>query len=198
MGKEIKTIFGLGNPGVMYEKTRHNVGFMFIDHVLSKKPPLETINKFESEIFKTKFFGKNVFLVKPQTFMNLSGKAFVKFINYHHILPEESVVVYDDIDLPIGRFRVRERGGHGGHKGMMSIIEMAGTINIPRIRIGINNSEEKILDLANFVLSPFEEDELILVGKVLQKVYEAFKIIFHKGISFAMSEYNKLTIDGGK
>ncbi len=197
MDKEIKAIFGLGNPGVMYERTRHNVGFMFIDHIISKKLPIEEINKFESIIYKVKFFGRNVLLIKPQTFMNLSGKSYVKVINHFGILPEDTVVVYDDVDLPLGRFRIRERGSHGGHNGMRSIIEMSGTENIPRIRVGINNGEE-ILDLANFVLSNFSENEFNLMCKVLQKVYEAFKIIFHRGIRFAMSEYNKLTIDGGK
>ncbi len=195
---EIKVIFGLGNPGVMYEKTRHNVGFMFIDYVLSHVKVFDSFEKFNSEIFIVRFYGRKIYLVKPLTFMNLSGDAYSRFINVNGILPKETVVIYDDVDLPIGRIRIREKGSDGGHRGMKSIIESVGTENIPRIRIGIGRKDEKIVSLADFVLSKFREDELKIIDKVLQKIYEAFKIILHRGLNFAMSEYNKLTIDGGE
>ncbi len=195
---EIKVIFGLGNPGVMYERTRHNVGFMFIDYVLSHVKVFDSFEKFNSEIFIVRFYGRKIYLVKPLTFMNLSGDAYSRFINVNGILPKETVVIYDDVDLPIGRIRIREKGSDGGHRGMKSIIESVGTENIPRIRIGIGRKDEKIVSLADFVLSKFSDEELKIIDKVLQKIYEAFKIILHRGLNFAMSEYNKLTIDGGE
>jgi peptidyl-tRNA hydrolase, PTH1 family len=151
----MKLIVGLGNPGSKYEKTRHNVGFRVIEQFANKHGLSFKSNKFQSHGFEYK---KTLF-IKPQTFMNLSGESVLAAASFYHIEPEDIIVIYDDLDLPVGDLRIRKNGGAGGHKGMSSIISLLHTQNIPRIRIGIGKDDSPV---EHYVLSspPKKEDPL--------------------------------------
>ena len=139
----MKLIIGLGNPGKKYENTRHNVGFLAIDKIVESYKVHKVIKfsfekKFDAEIGKLKLGSEDIILVKPQTFMNLSGKAVKKIVDFYKVNPEKDlVVIYDDIDIPIGKTRIRSDGSAAGHKGLQSIIDELGTDRFMRIRIGI-------------------------------------------------------------
>jgi len=161
----MKVIVGLGNIGEKYTNNRHNVGFLLLDK-LSKKIEKEIAeslewkneSKFKSFVIKTKINSQEVLLVKPTTFMNLSGEAVKAIINFYKLTPKDIIVIYDDVDLPLGKTRLREKGSAGTHNGMKSIIEQLNTEEFPRIRIGIESRGEfapKEQDLHSFVLSDF-------------------------------------------
>jgi PTH1 family peptidyl-tRNA hydrolase len=154
----MKLIVGLGNPGSEYEKTRHNVGFRVIDRFAEKHGLTYKKRKFKSHWFEYK---KTIFL-KPQTYMNLSGESVQAAAAFYHIEPEDIVVIYDDLDLPVGDLRIRKNGSAGGHKGMMSIIRMVGSKEIPRIRIGIGKDNTPV---EHYVLTPPPKIEEVLYQK---------------------------------
>ncbi|HID65408.1 MAG TPA: aminoacyl-tRNA hydrolase, partial [Aquificaceae bacterium] len=151
---DIRLLVGLGNPGKEYEKTRHNVGFMVIDELVkslrAKKPSEEAL----SLVYKIRIGGKEVFLAKPLTYMNNSGAAVYNLLEEYGLSPEQMIVIYDDLDLPLGTIRLRLKGSSGGHKGVESIIKYIGTQNFPRLRIGIGRPKKKE-DVVKYVLSPF-------------------------------------------
>ena len=165
-------IVGLGNPGIKYKNTRHNVGFMAVDYLAETSGVRFNKSDFKSHWGKGNILGREVILVKPQTFMNLSGKAVKVLADFFHIEPKGILVIYDDIDLELGAIRIRLGGGSGGHRGMQSIIEYLGANNFPRIRLGIgrpkNEAEGLMLnaegDVADYVLSPFNSEEKELQG----------------------------------
>ncbi|MCS7171742.1 MAG: aminoacyl-tRNA hydrolase [Aquificaceae bacterium] len=164
----IKLLVGLGNPGKKYEKTRHNVGFMVIDEVLrglkSQKPSEECL----SLLYRANIDGREVLLAKPQTYMNNSGLAVVNLLEEYDIMPEEMLVVYDDLDLPLGRLRLRLEGSSGGHHGVESIIREIKTDKFPRLRVGIGRPVDKS-KVVDYVLSPFSEEEESVLATVLQR-----------------------------
>jgi len=180
MAKKLYLIVGLGNIGKDYEGTRHNTGFIFMDELVKNlgiKEYFKDESKFKALILKH----DNLILAKPTTFMNLSGEAVAKIMNFYKIPLENLIVVYDDVDLPLGKIRVRENGSAGTHNGMKSIIEHMGTEAFKRIRIGIESrgeSSPKQQDLTSFVLSPYKAEEL----KTL-----------HSALKEAISELKKLT-----
>ncbi|SHN54512.1 peptidyl-tRNA hydrolase [Fervidobacterium gondwanense DSM 13020] len=181
-GAEIKMIIiGLGNPGEKYENTRHNVGFMVLDKLSKswKRGP----NYLYSDI---NIFGEKVRLVKPTTYMNLSGEVF-KYLPHDDI-----IVVYDDLDLPLGRIRIRKNGSAGGHNGIKSIISFIGQ-DFPRIRIGIGPKPQDV-DAADYVLSNFSQEEFEKLEKVMELTIEAIKSIISEGIDKAMNKYNSATV----
>lgn len=167
----MKLIIGLGNPGKEYEKTRHNVGFRAIDALREnvKASPWKLEKKFEAEIAKGS--EGNFLLVKPQTFMNLSGKAVAALANFYKVAPENILVVFDDIDLLFGTIRFREKGSSAGHNGIKSLITSLGSSDFPRIKIGINQPERKA-PTESFVLQKFSAEEQKALPEIIDQAIQ--------------------------
>lgn len=171
----MKIIVGLGNVGEKYQDTRHNVGFYAIDHFLYKNqiiPEWKEEKKLKAYTMKSTFKGQIIYLVKPTTFMNLSGQAVQAILNFFKEPVENVVVIYDDIDLEIGKIRVRDQGSAGTHNGMKSMIQELGTDQIKRIRIGIESRgtiSPAQQDLASFVLSRFTSEEIPLIEEAFEQ-----------------------------
>jgi PTH1 family peptidyl-tRNA hydrolase len=146
-------VVGLGNPGAKYERTRHNAGFWVIDALAQSALWQNQGASFEAEIAKADIFGKQALLVKPQTFMNLSGRAVQKIAHYYKIAPQNWVVIHDDIDVPEGKVKVREGGGHGGHNGIRSIIDCTGVNEFGRIKLGVGRPEGRAENGKNPIVS---------------------------------------------
>ena len=182
-------IAGLGNPGSEYRGTRHNVGFMVLDRLAQRLPKknFEEIHGCSSHYLKGTYAGRALFLQKPETYMNLSGEAVAPLMRKEEIGTDGLLVIYDDMDLEVGKLRIRGRGSCGGHNGIRSIIETTGTENFARIRVGIGH---RTGNGADYVLSPFEEDEKPVMDKVLDAAADAVILILRRGLSQAMNEYN--------
>lgn len=191
----MKVIIGLGNPGKEYEHTRHNVGFQCVD-VLREKfnlPEFKLQKKFHAEITEGIFSEEKILLIKPQTFMNASGKAVAALVHFYQIAPKDLWVIYDDVDLPLGKIRVRRDGSAGSHNGMKSVIASLGFQNFPRIRIGVESrgaSAPQQQDIVSFVLNPFIKKEKPKAEKAVLLAAEALEYAFEKGIEKAMEKYN--------
>ncbi len=182
-------IVGLGNPEPDYSYTRHNMGFDTIN-ILAKKYNI----KVEKEDFDALYGigeieGEKVILCKPQTFMNLSGNAIIKFINYYKIDLDHLIVIYDDIDTSVGITKIRKKGGPGGHNGMKSIIENLNTTEFPRIRIGIGEPIDRIL-LTEYVIGKISEEEYSNLNEGINTAVEAVESILKNGIDNAMNIIN--------
>jgi PTH1 family peptidyl-tRNA hydrolase len=182
-------IVGLGNPGMKYGRTRHNIGFRLID-LLGKELGISVKKRqCHASIGHAWFYGEDLILVKPQTFMNLSGISVKCLIEEYGVDLSKILIVYDDKDLKVGQMRIRTRGSNGGHKGMGSVINELGTSEIPRLRIGIGCNDPDIATV-DFVLGTFsKEDESVITG-VLEKGVEAVLAIVKEGLDAAMSRYN--------
>lgn len=154
----MKVIVGLGNPGKKYEKTRHNVGFMVIDELLKRYSITLDKQKFKADYAIEFIDGEKVMFVKPQTFMNLSGQALRPLMDYYNATKEDLLVIYDDLDLPTGKIRLRQTGSHGGHNGIRSLIEHLGTKEFNRIRVGIGRPTNS-MPIVDYVLRPFSKDQ---------------------------------------
>ena len=165
---DIRLVVGLGNPGKEYENTRHNVGFMVIDELVRSLRIKKPLEEALSLVYKTRIGGKEVILAKPQTYMNNSGAAVFNLLEEYNLSPENMLVVYDDLDLPLGSMRLRLKGSSGGHKGVESIIKYIGTQNFPRLRIGIGRPKKKE-DVVKYVLSPFPPEEEKIINQVIKK-----------------------------
>ena len=153
----MKLIIGLGNPGKEYENTRHNTGFMVLDR-LSEKLNIEmTQNKFKGLYGKSKYKGEDVILLKPQTYMNLSGESVRQVMDFFKINQEDILVIYDDLDMPVGKLRLRQSGSAGGHNGVKSIIAHVGTQSFQRIRVGIDKHPR--IKVVDYVLGRFQKDK---------------------------------------
>ena len=186
----MKVIVGLGNPGRRYRDTRHNVGFVTIDEVARRRAcEFETFSS-TSMVAKLSIEGERVLFVKPLTFMNLSGQSAGEVIRYYRVAPSNLLVVADDVNLPLGRVRVRERGGAGGHKGLLSIIESLGTEEFPRLRIGVGRGAED-RDLSDYVLARFEPDEQVAVKSTVGRAADAVEMFVFEGIEQVMNEFNR-------
>jgi peptidyl-tRNA hydrolase, PTH1 family len=158
----VKLIVGLGNPGNKYESTRHNAGFLALDEMLEQKGGSWEGQKWNAAIAKLDLFGERCILLKPQTFMNLSGRSVAPAMNFYKIEPEDVYVVYDDIDMPSGKVKTKKGGGHGGHNGVRSIIKETGNSDFVRIKLGVGRpdpSKTKI-DVSDWVLGKMNEEEL--------------------------------------
>lgn len=181
-------IVGLGNPGKTYEHTRHNIGFTVLD-LLAENHQIK-INKIKHKALVGEGFisGQKVLLVKPQTYMNLSGQSVREVLEYYKVDPEHLVVIYDDIDIPCGSIRVRKKGSGGTHNGMRSILYDIQSDQFPRIRIGIGKETRQ--DLKDYVLGGFSKDEKKQIEDAVIKGAKAAACILEKGIEIAMGEYN--------
>lgn len=186
-------IAGLGNPGNNYKWTRHNVGFEAIDKMSYDYNINMNKNKFKAVFGEGEILKNKVILIKPQTYMNLSGESVRDFFKYYKIETENLIVICDDINLPVGDIRIRPKGSDGGQKGLQNIIYQLGESNFTRIRIGIGNKPEG-WDLKNFVLSHFNKEEEKGIIEGITHATEAIEIILKNkdnGINNAMNKYNK-------
>lgn len=168
----MKLIVGLGNPGIKYEKTRHNLGFFVIDELVEKIniDDCKIKMQFNANIAQGDFNDKKIILAKPQTFMNNSGLAVKSIAGYYKIDAEEILIIHDDIDLPLGEIKIQQARGAAGHKGVESIIKALGTKNFIRIRLGIKPIiQEKNIDTEKFVLQKFSKDEEKIVKKTIER-----------------------------
>ena len=181
-------IVGLGNPGKQYENTRHNMGFLAVD-LLAEKYNIDVNKiKFKALVGEGRIAGQKVLLVKPQTYMNLSGEAVRQAMDFYKIVPEELIVIYDDIDIPTGTFRIRKKGSPGTHNGMRNIFQHIQTNDFPRIRVGIGSGKKD--NLAGYVTGGISKSEQEILADVLKSSADAAACIIEKGIDKAMNEYN--------
>ena len=183
----MKLIVGLGNPGKKYEHTRHNMGFDVVD-LFSELAQID-IDKdaFKGLVGRGKVFDEDVYLLKPQTFMNLSGESVREIVSYFKISKEDIIVIYDDLDLEPGKIRLRLSGSSGGHRGIQNIIEQLGTENIKRIRIGIG---KPTYDTIDYVLGKPLKEEQVLIDEAIKKAVDALKEILKNNFDSAMNKYN--------
>ena len=184
-------IAGLGNPTKEYEGTRHNVGFDVIDRLSERYNIDVTMEKHRALIGKGMIAGQKVILVKPQTYMNLSGESIRSVIDYYKVDPEkELIVIYDDISLGVGQLRIRAKGSAGGHNGIKNIIAHLGGQVFPRIKVGVGEKPPKY-DLADYVLGHFSKAEQELMSEGYDNAVKAVELIVSDQISEAMNEYNR-------
>lgn len=186
--KPMKLIVGLGNPGLKYARNRHNVGFMVLSHLARAEGAEFNRQRFNAQLAEIKFGGERVLLLKPQTYMNASGSAVGKLAAFYRVPRQDVMVVYDDLDLPLGKLRLRANGSSGGHHGMESIINTLGGSDIPRLRIGIGRPDPK-QDVGH-VLGNFSQEEQSMLDDVLKRAAEALKVWAEDGIVKAMNLYN--------
>lgn len=182
-------IVGLGNPGREYRANRHNVGFMLLDRLAARLGL--TFSRLESKALVTRgeFEGCQLVLAKPQTYMNLSGQAVGALLRFYKVSPDNLLVAYDDVDLPLGTLRLRPSGGSAGQKGMASIIEKLGTQDFPRLRIGIGHPPGR-MEAAAYVLQDFSAAEIEMLSATLDRAVEAALTFVTEGLTTAMNRYN--------
>lgn len=187
-------VVGLGNPGREYEKTRHNVGFMVVDalHEHAGGKEWRSDAGSEADVSEATVGHEKVLLLKPQTFMNLSGKSVQHVRNFYKVDPAKIFVVYDDADLPLGTIRIRLGGSSGGHNGVQSVIDALGTEQFPHVRIGISTPErdERKVDAKDFVLSAFTSAEKKMLRKVIDRAVLALHDAITNGVEHAISKWN--------
>ncbi|MBN1494230.1 aminoacyl-tRNA hydrolase [Candidatus Peregrinibacteria bacterium] len=194
----MKIIVGLGNPGTEYENTRHNIGFMVLDILKEKlkSGDFQEKNKFQSMISEGELNGEKVFLVKPLTFMNLSGNAVQSVMQFYKSSAQDLMIIVDDLDLPFGEFKIKSKGGPGSHNGMISIINQLSTKDFPRIKIGIEARKDEIKAKykgKDYVLSGFSGEEEKELKPIKDKACEAALEWLKNGINSAMNKFNQKT-----
>ncbi len=182
-------IVGLGNIGSQYDNTRHNCGFEVVDILASEYGIDVSKKKFQGTIGEGKIQGEKVVLVKPSTYMNLSGECLSKVASWYKATPDKIIVIYDDIDIDTGAVRVRAKGRAGSHRGMKSVIEHLGTTDFPRVRLGIGK-QPSFMDLAQYVVGHFTTEELEKIIEGRKKASEAVVSIITKGCDFTMNKFN--------
>ncbi|MFI3174859.1 MAG: aminoacyl-tRNA hydrolase [Bacillota bacterium] len=187
---DVFVIVGLGNPDGKYKGTRHNIGFSAIDTLAEKFDIKVDQFKHKALFGKGVIAGRKVFLVKPQTYMNLSGESVKEVVNFYKVPQENFLVIYDDISLPVGALRIRKKGGHGGQNGMKNIIQLMGTDEFPRLKVGIGDKPNG-WDLTDHVLGKFSEGELADVAIGLDNVIVAVEWILKEDVEKAMNEMNQ-------
>ncbi len=183
-------IVGLGNPGKEYEKTRHNAGWRAIDRIADKLGCKIDKAKFQGLYGQTKHAGGKLFLLKPLTYMNLSGRSVLQLSAYFHVPPQRIIVLFDDISLEPGRLRIRADGSAGGHNGIKSIIAEIGSQDFPRVKIGVGAKAHPEQDLADWVLSPMSASEEKALVSALDRAADAALCIIDKGVPEAANRYN--------
>ena len=183
-------IVGLGNPGSQYTKTRHNCGFRAVDILADKLGCKIDKGKFQGLYGQVMYKGRKLFLLKPQTFMNLSGRSVLQLSAYFSIPPQRIIIMFDDISLPPGRLRIRSDGSAGGHNGIKSIINEVGSQDFPRVKIGVGAKPHAEMDLADWVLSAFSASEEKALGPALDAAAEAALSIIEKGVPETANRYN--------
>lgn len=183
-------VVGLGNPDRKYENTRHNAGYIMLDYIADELGVKVKRVKFKSTVAEADIGGHRVLLMKPSTYMNNSGQAVVEAMNFYKIPAEKVVVLLDDINLDVGKTRIRAKGSDGGQNGMKNIIYLSGSDQFPRIKIGIGKKPHPDYDLAAWVLSKFTGAELKALEQVKKNCYEAVELILDGKIDRAMNKFN--------
>ncbi|MBR0515545.1 MAG: aminoacyl-tRNA hydrolase [Eubacterium sp.] len=185
----MKIIAGLGNPTREYEGTRHNMGFSAIYQIADRYNIKMNIARHKALIGTGIIAGEKVMLVMPQTYMNLSGESIGEILRFYKLSPADLIILYDDIDLDVGKLRIRAKGSAGGHNGIKSIIAHIGTETFDRVRIGVGHKPEG-WDLADHVLSRFSKEELPVVRDSVSRAADAIEVIISSGIEAAMNKFN--------
>lgn len=185
----MKLIVCLGNPGPEYELTRHNIGFLAGDCIVEAYGFEKLGKKFKSVLYEGRISSEKVFLIKPQTYMNLSGQAVQLIRSFYKISKEDVLVVFDDFDLPLGSMRVRPKGSAGTHNGMKSVIGECGELGIPRMRLGVGPKPSE-MPTKQFVLSRFRDEELEVVGQVIEQASTSIKTWIGEGLERMMNRHN--------
>ncbi|MYL51590.1 aminoacyl-tRNA hydrolase [Halobacillus litoralis] len=185
----MKCIVGLGNPGKKYEETRHNIGFMIIDELASRNQWSLSQKKFNGLFTMERFNGEKIILLKPQTYMNLSGESLRPLMEFYDIEVEDVLVVYDDLDLPPGKIRLRKKGGHGGHNGIRNIIDQLGTKEFKRLRVGVGRPEgsKTVID---HVLGGFSKEEQGPVEESIDHAVKACEAWIEQPFNEVMNDFN--------
>ncbi|HLR61618.1 MAG TPA: aminoacyl-tRNA hydrolase [Lentibacillus sp.] len=185
----MKCIVGLGNPGKKYAKTRHNVGFMVIDELAERYDQKLKKDKFNGKSTVEMSGGEKIILLQPQTFMNLSGESVRPLMDFYQMKPEDILVVFDDLDLPAGKIRLRQKGGHGGHNGIRSIIDHVGTKEFNRLRIGIGRPDTA-MPVVDYVLKPFSKAQQEDVRSSIDKGADACEAWMQQTFAKVMNDFN--------
>ncbi|HYA13361.1 MAG TPA: aminoacyl-tRNA hydrolase [Syntrophales bacterium] len=186
----MRLIIGLGNPGLKYKSTRHNIGFLVIDKLASDCDISVSMKGFDAFYGRGNIGSTPVLLAKPQTYMNISGISVKKLIDYFKIDLEGLIIIHDDIDLPFETIRLKMGGGHAGHKGLISIIDQLEDMEFIRVRIGIGKPADRSM-VEKYVLEPFTEDEMKLLSRITASASDAVTMIISSGIQAAMNHYNE-------
>lgn len=182
-------ILGIGNPGKQYENTKHNIGFISLDFLAASLGIQMNKIKFKALVGEGYLGSEKVLLVKPQTYVNLSGESVAEIMNFYKLPPENLIVIYDDINLDAGRIRIRPKGSDGGHNGIKSILYHLKSDNFPRIRLGVGMKPQGY-DLADWVLSKFTDEEIKVMSKAVDLVPDMVEEIIKRGASSAMNRFN--------
>ena len=185
----MKAIIGLGNPGMKYAGTRHNIGFDAVTAIADKYNLSIDNKKFKGVYADGHIAGEKVLLVQPQTYMNLSGECVREVADFYKLNPDEIIIICDDINLDVGRLRIRKKGSAGGHNGLKNIIAHLGTEEFPRIRVGVGEKTEG-WDLADYVLARFDKDSEPVIREALANVVGAVETWISEGIDAAMNRFN--------
>lgn len=196
MDKDIFLVVGLGNPGSEYAATRHNIGFMVVDELARRFGVSVDQEKWQAHSVQLVLWGSKVCLLKPDTFMNLSGKAVARYVDFYKVSPEQILVVHDDIDMEPGRVKLVAGGGAGGHNGIRSLIQYLGTKDFPRLKLGIGRPGKLNLysgmPVEKYVLAPFAQDEKILLEQRMDVIEKGLEYLVRDGIAKAMNLLNSV------
>jgi PTH1 family peptidyl-tRNA hydrolase len=186
----VKLIVGLGNPGIEYQFTPHNIGFLAVDRIAEQCGVIVDNRHCKALTGRTRIGNEEVLLAKPETYMNLSGMSVLELVRKHEVAQQDVLVIYDELDLPLGMIRVRARGSSAGHNGMQSIINALQTEEIGRIRIGVQPDDPK-KGGAKYILSPFRKSQLVAVDEALDLTAQAVNVIVNENILIAMNRFNR-------
>jgi peptidyl-tRNA hydrolase, PTH1 family len=192
----VKIVVGLGNPGNKYDGTRHNIGFLVVDSLARQCNIALNQHQCDALIGLGKSHEETLLLAKPETFMNRSGVAVAALLQQYGVTAADLVVIYDDLDLPLGRIRIRTKGSTGGHRGVSSIIEHLGGVPFNRIRIGIGRPPEGTVAI-DYVLAPFGAAEMADLSKAIERSAAALDCLIHEGAAVAMGVYNRAVDENG-
>jgi peptidyl-tRNA hydrolase, PTH1 family len=183
-------VVGLGNPGAKYQKTRHNIGFECLDELSKRLGSPLPLAKFEGQMVRGTLAGVDTILLWPLTYMNESGRSVAQLVGFYKIPPERTLIVCDDMSLPLGKLRIRTRGSSGGQKGLADILKSFGTEEVPRLRIGIDRPPPE-WEVTDFVLSRFRENERATVSEAIERAADAVECWLSDGVLASMNQYNR-------
>ena len=186
----MKLIVGLGNPGGEYDETRHNIGFQVIDELKQQFSHAVFDKKFKGLVTRARIGGEDAVLLKPMTYMNLSGESVGPAAGFYKIPPEDIIVIHDELDIEPGRIKLKKGGGHGGHNGLKSLVKHLPNANFTRVRLGIGRPPPR-WETANYVLGKFTKQEQPIIEEVISSATKAVEVILEEGLPSAMKEYNR-------
>jgi PTH1 family peptidyl-tRNA hydrolase len=186
----VKLIVGLGNPGIEYQFTPHNIGFLAVDRIAEQCGVMVDNRHCKALTGRTRIGNDEVLLAKPETYMNLSGMSVLELVRKHEVAQQDVLVIYDELDLALGMVRIRPRGSSAGHNGMQSIIDALQTEEIARIRIGVAPDDPR-KGGAKYILAPFRKSQLVTVDEALDLTAQAVQVMVNEGIAPAMNRFNR-------